>query len=468
MYINNITNSTGKDTASQELALAGYYDRLLPTLVMTVIFSLVGTPGNILVLVVYPRSKMTSTQLLLCIMAMTDLLTAMVGIPFSVVIEWTGLHMRNVTFCKVYVLVNALCTTPGIFLIWGLSFIRYYIVCKPHTSSRHFIEAKVKPFCVFVALICLFFSVGFYIMFGKQSWSDKNMPGFFCNVSDQYKNSLFENIFFIILIMLVLLTVCSIIVTNCLIFQRIWKHQRTMPFYNIPDLTTTEVVENFHVKRESIRSDNLTPWSTSPTAIANEDWETSEGSNSIGVNECEMDCSEKPAEKTPKSRRCSLASVKSGGSMKAIYKSESTPRTQKDTENGKSPRISYNKDRRNRNKTGKKDHIPDNNKTQQLTLIMPYFPKRSYAPTHPRAINRTTLKLSIVSILYIFTYVPWLVIHLYMNNGEKIPQSCQHNLYKYVFNPGIQLIYLGSAANPLVYAFVDPKFRSGCKTLFRR
>ena len=80
--------------------------------------------------------------------------------------------------------------------------------------------------------------------------------------------------------------------------------------------------------------------------------------------------------------------------------------------------------------------------------------------------NRTTLKLSFVSIAYIVIYMPWFVIQVCMLLGV-ISQSDDPVLNKYLFQPIKHFPFASCAVNPVIYAFVDPTFRSQCKALFK-
>ena len=82
-------------------------------------------------------------------------------------------------------------------------------------------------------------------------------------------------------------------------------------------------------------------------------------------------------------------------------------------------------------------------------------------------VRTTTLKLFAVSICYFVNYMPWFLVNAYLNIGDDKSRQRNHDLFKYVYFPGRHLIFLGCAMNPLIYTFVDPKFRSQCKSLFR-
>ena len=80
--------------------------------------------------------------------------------------------------------------------------------------------------------------------------------------------------------------------------------------------------------------------------------------------------------------------------------------------------------------------------------------------------DRTTLKLSFVSIAYIVIYMPWFIFTVSRRVGT-ISEQKDHLLFKYIYQPVEILPFLGCAINPVIYAFVDPKFRSQCRALFQ-
>ena len=475
MYINNITNSSSTLTPSQQQAFDEYYDRQIPTVGMLMFFSLIGTPGNITVLVVYTRSRMTTTQFLLSVLAMFDLFTASVGIPLRIFFQMSGLNVKNIHYCKISGALAALCVTPSLYLVLGVSVVRYFYVCRP--QSRHFIESKVKSFCVFVFAISMFNSLGLYRLFGESPWADKQMPGFLCNIADKYKDNLFTKIFMALIQIPTLFSVGTIIATNCLIYKRLLKQKEIMSHYKKPVMKKPPVAENSDVKRkrtvvfEISESSHDIPIDSNITIkddeivqdfdfISDSKTDIKRLSNNetdiICENECETDTSEKQIDNGHKST-ISLGRIKSRENAKAMDKSESTTRTQKVME--KFSGILNENNTRNRRSTCKKDNVKY--KKRRSTH------KRSSSVMRVKNFNRTTLKLSLVSIVFVITYIPWIAIVIYIQKQGKTPQALQHNLFKYVLLPGINLLYLGCAANPQIYTFVDPTFRSQCKSLFK-
>ena len=79
--------------------------------------------------------------------------------------------------------------------------------------------------------------------------------------------------------------------------------------------------------------------------------------------------------------------------------------------------------------------------------------------------NRTTLKLCLVSIAYIVIYIPWFVVKVSILFE---PTEKDKLFQKYNYLPVAYLPFAGCAVNPVIYAFVDPKFRSQCRALFHK
>ena len=78
--------------------------------------------------------------------------------------------------------------------------------------------------------------------------------------------------------------------------------------------------------------------------------------------------------------------------------------------------------------------------------------------------NKTTLKLCFVSIAYVVIYIPWFVfqVSVYFEPTEERKIIHKFNYLLFTYFP-----FAGCAINPVIYAFVDPKFRSQSMALFQ-
>ena len=80
-----------------------------------------------------------------------------------------------------------------------------------------------------------------------------------------------------------------------------------------------------------------------------------------------------------------------------------------------------------------------------------------------KGLNRTTLKLSIAALVYIVSYLPY-----FLSIFQYISRQNNHGYFKYIILPSRHMPFLSAAVNPLIYTFIDPKFRAQCRALFTR
>ena len=390
---------TGTFNKSEQLAVEAFYDRRFPTVVMLILFSIVGIPGNIIVLLVYFKGRLTSTQFLISVIAMVDLLSAGVAIPLNIVYQTTWFSILDITFCRIVKVTAFVATYPGVYLIWGLSVVRYYHVCRPH--KLYFVEKKIKAFCVFVFGISLFFGGYIYILMGKQTWVEKELPAYYCSVADDYKNGIAHVFLFGYFVLVLNFCLISIVIMYYKILTRVLKHQKVMNTYK----------NNTSNKCEQLLANEL----ESKTNVVFTD--------QPGVSTISHDKSSVTSHTSYRSNK------QSNESMEVIENVVET------SPNRRNSRRKIKKIQRKKSMT---------NKTIDV--------------------YRTTLKVAIVGTVYVLTYVPWAFINTYLL-VHKLPRAQFQDLFKYVFNPGQYLCYLGCAVNPVIY-FVDPIFRSKCKAIF--
>ena len=97
-----------------------------------------------------------------------------------------------------------------------------------------------------------------------------------------------------------------------------------------------------------------------------------------------------------------------------------------------------------------------------LLVLNGLIAHRAYTQRHVH--GRTTLMLSVASLVYVCTYLPVLVTLLYLAvSGTTMYEETGVSksliiLSKYIF-------YMGCAANPVVYSLVNDKFRQRCRVL---
>ena len=80
-----------------------------------------------------------------------------------------------------------------------------------------------------------------------------------------------------------------------------------------------------------------------------------------------------------------------------------------------------------------------------------------------RGLGRTTLMLSLISVMYILSYLPLLGAILYKTGLTPEQFHAMSDKAKTLYYLAVNSTYLGCAANPLIYSLVDAHFRLKCK-----
>ena len=513
-------NSSSEDKYS----IDAFYDRRLPVTVMLALFSVVGLPGNFLVLVVNWREKqLTNTNVLICTMAVADFIGACTAI-LNVVKNSLWFQILDIKFCKITMMLNYSINTPGMYLIFGVSVVRYCHVCKPH--KVYSIYKKIKPFCICVLTITLTVAVTIAICADR---TNRNGDKFQCGLYHQNKCEIAINVCLIFIITSYIFCFNGLIGLNIRILQRMFKQRRIMSDYrNVrqyklerkmkkslrssrrTETTTESVHTSVHELSDSSAGLSVKDdFSDKTKSSKNEESESPIHFNLEENPENSIEHQKHPRRKSSKikykRKSIELTSEKeidskliSGTGRKEkrtkYKKNDVTLKEFKEGETSKPNRVSFGRISVKNNNTVNNDE-KDCEKTQNYNTKRISFPnKRSIARSITEhevdkqlekrcygkcclhkckhvlkfeGFNRTTLKLSFVSIAYLLIYMPWFVLHVYILLDPISEYSLSVSVNKYLYFPVLYLPFAGCAVNPVIYTFVDPKFRSQVRALFQ-
>ncbi|KAG5451958.1 Orexin receptor type 2 [Clonorchis sinensis] len=105
----------------------------IPTVIsMLIIISIVGSIGNLLVVVVYAlkHDKLTANVFIL-VLAVSDSLCCLTLIPITIIVEYIDWKMRSNFLCKAYYCLNTTFILFSSLLISCIAFDRYFCLCHP-------------------------------------------------------------------------------------------------------------------------------------------------------------------------------------------------------------------------------------------------------------------------------------------------------------------------------------------------
>ena len=466
-----------------DFRIAEIYERGIPSAIMLALFSVIGVPGNLIVIMVnWKEKKMNNTNFLIFIMAFVDLLGSVTSLLNA--LRYTLWFERpDIKFCKLIIMMNITCNTPAIYLIFGVSVIRYCHVCKPHMVYS--IHKKVKPFCICVFIITLVVTVIFAICSDRFARPIEDATWLYCEFTRENNCWLATSISLAFMILSYLFCLNGLIVLNILILQKYTQLYRRVQRYKHANIKLHTSV-NKTSKHESItntRKSLLTSINDLNESIN----DTINGKD----NSLQDQLSDKPKSIKSGNTESSVSSAKQEEQIKSkrknnelrmnIENDSSKTINSREGDSSTSERISVRRmslKNNDSNKTYENDHAnfhPEGinaSKTNDKNLEKQFQKSCSCKGCLHKftyffkfeGFNKTTLKLCFVSIAYVVIYIPWFVfqVSVYFEPTEERKIIHKFNYLLFTYFP-----FAGCAINPVIYAFVDPKFRSQSMALFQ-
>ncbi|KAL8593416.1 hypothetical protein ACOMHN_067237 [Nucella lapillus] len=105
---------------------------MIALLTVLSLFTVVGSVGNGLVLFVFSRVRdKTTAQIFILALALIDLFTCMVIIPFTMFVEYTRYDIKYDFLCKLYQFLITSKVPLSAFIMVAIAFDRYFCICLP-------------------------------------------------------------------------------------------------------------------------------------------------------------------------------------------------------------------------------------------------------------------------------------------------------------------------------------------------
>ena len=452
------SNETNISEADSKSAMDIYKDASLPTVGMLLLFSVVGVGGNALVLIVYWKiTKKTVIQMLIFVIAIFDFLTALVAIPGQVILSIFRFDYLDIPLCKIGYIISVLFVAPGLFLLVGVSFIRYLLICKPHLLPKF--ESKTYIFCGLSVGFGIFQSIYFGVVIGKRSGSENEgeLVGFSCRVDDIYKDYIWPKIVLYINFLTFIFCMLGLIFTNISIIHKVIKQGKII--LNHRNFSNTN-----NVSEEGLNKLVNTRSSSDQLAIrpmpSADTLDQGQNIGCVNVTQGQERASPGYLNLVDQSLERNTVPIHNAGSLENTYQNTNSGSTGVSTDGTISPdRVSS-------------DIVRDGEVLQHIScdvVQQKNFIGKIKNIVKLKGVNRTKAKLALASFVYVIAYMPFFAIWIYrfLVRRESIYEGVSVQVYKYVYWPCCHLRFIGCALNPLIYTFVDPKFRSRCYSLFR-
>lgn len=348
-----------------------------PVILFVALLMVVGTPGNLLVIIIYHRrfKRASNSHYFIEALAFFDLFACVMGMPTEIYDLCNPLNFRNEIVCKFFRFSETFTVIGSSMILGEVAIDRFWKVCKPHKKITIF---HIKLMCGVAAFIGLFFSLPTVFIYGtyKVQLTD-TVVGEDCSIEGEYRRTSWPRNYFIFL--------CSIFVILCILLTVLY----ILLYLSVRDRRRRNASRQFSSEQEQEK-------------MAGQEME---------------------------------------------FKANSLKRSQKEPQSPcpKSPKS------------------PKNQKSPSFPMMRARV--ASLSGRMRMKISRTTVILFIVTIVFVVSYFPSLVVMI-----------CKTVMYRKVAKSGIHLkvvikifskFYLiNNACNPIIYSFLNPYFRNECIRLF--
>ncbi|XP_063425338.1 cholecystokinin receptor type A-like [Mytilus trossulus] len=451
-YIINVTRAINDTKASiiqnlndNEAAV------LLPVIVYVFILMSAGIFGNLIVLYVYKfRFRRSSSRAFILCLAILDLVTCLFGMPFHVIdMNFPYLFVWDVP-CKVLYFLLSSTIHASTFILVLISIERYRKICLPF--EKQISDIGTKAICTACIMGAFILSTPILFLYGVASFDTgvSNTTGYECYISNDFSESIFPLIYDVVTIILFVGSTSTLTVLYTRIGIKVWR-KGTFQGNKTKCKNGKQASENSKQSQgEKVIETSFTNKTKQPNKHLVNTSNTFDEYSNILINSPKLrkDLSKKtetrmdirrsslrlkwPENKRSSFRKSFRASFFSGKSISEESSSESFTSTLE------------------RKSKFVREGIRMTNK----------FSKKQ------RRSLRITGMLSLITVVFVISFLPYLVISILNGLEENFWENMTNNKLL-IYNFLLRTYFINNMANPIIYGFLDEKFRSEVRKMFK-
>ncbi|KAK6167661.1 hypothetical protein SNE40_021635 [Patella caerulea] len=389
---------------------------MVPTFVYIGTLIMTGLFGNILVLVVYgTRFKPSTARIFIISLAMFDLMNNTMAQPGEILDIYFAYRFTNNHLCKLKRFFNYFTTFSSIFSLVVVAVDRHRKICKVMRKQISTRLAKILIGCV--AVCSLSISLPSLLLNGVKK-IPTGIPGILgteCKYADNFQNAAFPKIFLGFQFLLFLSSLTAMIIMYSLIGKTVFKHSKF----------------NFKSKEKKMAKSNVKATYTSNANNSSSD-PSSSGTASTSV----------PSPEPPR------ADIQTEVGQSVV---------QSDSESEQKPYVIPTP--RNPSSRQEKITLLDVSKSSPgFDKIVATAQNAEKKVKAKKMKTRTTLMLSIITVVFIISYLPYLSISIIKVFNKNFVKNMSQSAFM-AYNVVLRSHYINAAVNPLVYSFCNAKFR---------
>ena len=261
------------------------------------ILCLVGVVGNLHVLIIHLRLPKSNVKIFICFLAVIDLVSCGIDIPFNIVMCSYPLMYYNDASCKIFKYLGGCVLVGTGLLLLTIAVERYRKICKPF--SRQVSLKQVKILCVVVLAVAVLLPTHALFLYGSTEVSTKhlNITGYECHIKAELQDTVYRHIHIGIIFTGSLGSCTALTVLYILIGVKIWQHQAKMRRIKerVPSKATDqserktvlEIAPESHSDTEDVASNQseTSEQDTSFTSSSHKCNQTHKRQNAVEINE---------------------------------------------------------------------------------------------------------------------------------------------------------------------------------------
>lgn len=425
----NVTNATSPATTSTQVMLitstlrpltedeqyeilVRYNDAkaqlYVPVIIYMLLLTLVGTFGNVLVCCVYScRLKKTSSHYFILTLAVLDLLTCVIGMPTEITdLRYPYMFYASAA-CKLLRFVESVTTMGSSIILISVAVDRFLRICK---LGKQISVIAAKRICFSALFVGILLSWPACLIFGRSTQElEQGIYGVDCSTDDSMHNTHYPSMYYGFL---------GLLFIGCLIFFSIIYIQIGLKIWRQKKIGQKR---NRDSGFSSVKGRKFSASSTKDSV----------GTETNG-NHVPVDADNNKIEAAVDNGSDPISTDMSSDQMNTSYNS-------------------------------KKKCISD----KRVSYVSSASSKADAPKKREIKITRTTVTLFAVTVAYIISYLPFLVV-MVMRSIKKDLEDNLSPTEEVVFKFCTKSYFINNAINPIIYSYLNMNFRKDAKGMIRR
>ncbi|KAL3892214.1 hypothetical protein ACJMK2_004445 [Sinanodonta woodiana] len=471
-------------------------EHLIPAFVMVTLFMSAGLPGNLFVIIVYYRKmRRTTSRYFIIVLAALDLINCAFTMPAEMALLSNFYTFDLPWLCKLSRFITYSTHNSSAIILFGIAVDRFRKICQ--ATKRSFTMKHIKIFLTGSIIFATICSIPSTVLYGTNTITlpvflkelNITIYGKTCLVADKYWGSTLVSAFNAYLfccmsIIFVVISIVYIIIGKEIFIRKDFRSFRKRAYF--PDSKSSNIYhsendifstsynseakldEASSVSQWSLRKHVLIKLETSTRNIVNSAIPNAKGEGKLMTSTMASSCSEQRPSGTcfdgePSSQTKNIDVIPSISELAMYDKSQSQSKALDC--NGKSNSlVTTNKKSQQSN-----PNIPLKTLSLRNTSKGTNFDSqktKAEGRDNRISVRKTTCMLFLVTLFYIISFLPFMVIATIRNIKPDIYDRMSF-VESSIYNLFLRSYFLNNVINPILYGFLNKQFRKRSIQLFR-